>query len=199
MQVAKCDSNLGDHESALFFWESPYLHEVAEELSTLNEVHEEKDATCILEDIVHGDNERMIDVVKDFLLELKRLHRFIFKYHVFSNALHRVNLLGLHMLTLKHFSECSFADYTDQAEVFQSCFSHSFLFEYNFRRLLGYTPFHFILLLVWVFLLCVASLIVFGCVVLLVSKGFSLLEVEAFNCFFFVGFFEFVLISEPKL
>jgi hypothetical protein len=44
------------------------LHEMAEELSTLDEFHEEVDPVLVLEDVLHVNEEGVVDGVEDVLL-----------------------------------------------------------------------------------------------------------------------------------
>jgi hypothetical protein len=41
-----------------------------EEFSALDEIHDEVDSELILKDVVHGHDERMLNVIEDFLFEL---------------------------------------------------------------------------------------------------------------------------------
>ena len=47
------------------------LGEVLEELTALNELHDEVDSVSFLEDVVHPDDERMINLVKDQFFDLE--------------------------------------------------------------------------------------------------------------------------------
>jgi len=71
MEVAESDGNLGDHKASLFFWEASLLDEMSEQLASLDEVHDEEDSELVLEHVIHGDNEWMLDVVEDLLLQFK--------------------------------------------------------------------------------------------------------------------------------
>jgi hypothetical protein len=45
------------------------LHEMAEKLTSLNEFHEEVDAMLVLEDVLHIDEEGVVDGVEDIFLK----------------------------------------------------------------------------------------------------------------------------------
>ena len=59
-------------------------------LSTLDKLHYEVDAVSFLEDVVHPNNERVVDLVKDELLDLKRLERLMLNHNVFADAFHSI-------------------------------------------------------------------------------------------------------------
>jgi hypothetical protein len=67
--MSKCQGNLCSEESYMVLGEALYLHEMAEELSTLDELHEEIDSVIVLEDVLHINEERVVDGVEDVLLK----------------------------------------------------------------------------------------------------------------------------------
>ena len=67
--MSKCQGNLCSEESYMVLWEALYLHEMAEELSTLDELHEEIDSVLVLEDVLHINEEGVVDGVEDVLLK----------------------------------------------------------------------------------------------------------------------------------
>jgi len=61
--MAKCEADLHSKELGLVLWELSHLNQVAEELSSLDERHEEINTVLVLEYIFHINQERMIDAV----------------------------------------------------------------------------------------------------------------------------------------
>jgi len=59
-------------------------------LSTLDELHNEVDAVSFLEYVVHPNNEWVVDLVKDELLDLKRLDGLMLNHNVFADGFHSV-------------------------------------------------------------------------------------------------------------
>ena len=58
----------------LLFRKALLLREVLEELAALNELHDEVDSVSFLEDVVHPNDEGMINLVKDQFFDLERLY-----------------------------------------------------------------------------------------------------------------------------
>ena len=119
--MSKSNGNLSYHESGLVLWEPSNLNQMSEELSALNEVHEEEYPQVVLKHIVHAHDEWMLDRVQNLLLKFQRVHLLIFKDHVFSNALHSINLLSFPVHHLEHFSKSTFAYNTHHLKVLQLC------------------------------------------------------------------------------
>lgn len=61
--MPKCNGNLCNHESSLFFVESFHLIEMSEQLSALDKFHQEVYSEFVLKDIVHADYKRMLNSV----------------------------------------------------------------------------------------------------------------------------------------
>ena len=55
------------------------------ELSALDELHNEVDPVCLLEDIVHTKDEGVINLVQDEFFNLERLDGFMLYHHIFAN------------------------------------------------------------------------------------------------------------------
>ena len=88
-----------------------------EELATLDELHDEVDAVGFLEDVVHANDEGMVNLVKDELLDLERLDRLVLDDHILSNALHGVELIILFVVDEVDFAESTATDNANQLEV----------------------------------------------------------------------------------
>lgn len=157
MQMAKCNSNLSNHHASLLLWEPSYLHQMSEQLSSFNEIHQEKDSELILENVVHRHNKRMLNVVQNFFFKFERSEWIIFENHVFSDAFHCVNFLGSLVLNLKHFSERTLTNNSLKFEVLQSSW-FSVLLDENSGGANSDTLLHFILT-VWIFFLSVVAFI----------------------------------------
>ena len=83
---------MSNHELSLVVAKSANLDQMPEELTALNEVHQEIDACLVTEHVVHADDEGVVHLVQDLLLQLEGVHVLILEDHVLSNALHGVNL-----------------------------------------------------------------------------------------------------------
>ena len=71
MQVSERQSDLSRIKLCFRFRKALALRQVLEQLSTLNELHDEVDTISFLEHVVHADNEGMIHLVQDELLDLQ--------------------------------------------------------------------------------------------------------------------------------
>jgi len=85
--------------------ESSDLHKMSEKLTTLNEIHEEINSISITENIIHTNDEWMIDFVKNLFFELKGVHRLVLNDDILSNTFHSINFLGPDVHNLKNFSK----------------------------------------------------------------------------------------------
>ena len=63
MEMTESNGNLSDHKSCLFIRESSDFDQMSEKLSSLNKVHQKEDSLIIFKDIVHSDNEWMLNIV----------------------------------------------------------------------------------------------------------------------------------------
>ena len=109
----------------LFFRKALLLGEVLKELAALNELHDEVDSVSFLEDVVHPDNERVIDLVKDQLFDLERLYGLMLNHYILPDALHGVILAISTIFDQVDFSESASPDNTDELEVIERHLSHS--------------------------------------------------------------------------
>jgi len=75
------------------------------ELSALDELHNEVDPVCLLEDIVHTKDEGVINLVQDEFFNLERLDGFMLYHHIFANWFHGVELLVALALDQINFTE----------------------------------------------------------------------------------------------
>ena len=67
------NGDLGDHELGLFFVESSHFDKMPEKFTTLNKLHDKENSIFVLENVIHADDERMINIEEDLLLQVKRL------------------------------------------------------------------------------------------------------------------------------
>ena len=95
-----------------------------EELTALNELHDEVDAVRFLEHVVHANDERMVDLVEDQLLDLERLDGLVLDHHVLPNAFHGVMAVVLLIVHEVHFAERAPSNNADQFEVVPSHLGH---------------------------------------------------------------------------
>lgn len=61
MQVSQGEGHLRCKELGLGFREHFHVDQVTEKFSSLHEFHEEIDAVLVLEDVLHVDEERVVD------------------------------------------------------------------------------------------------------------------------------------------
>lgn len=71
MQISEGECYLCRVKFCLFFGKALLLGEVLKEFAALNELHDEVDSVSLLEDVVHSDYERVINLVKDELFDLE--------------------------------------------------------------------------------------------------------------------------------
>lgn len=104
---------------------------MSKQLSSFDKVHEEENSKLILEHVVHGNDEWVLNVVENFFFKLERCKRVILDNNIFSNTFHCVNFLCFNMLYLKHFSKCTFTYDSNQLEIFKNCVFSIFLFKHG--------------------------------------------------------------------
>lgn len=92
---------------------------MAEQFSTFDEVHQEIDSKIILENVVHADNEWMLDIVEDVFLKLQAVKKVLVNDNILSYSFHGVHLLRLSVLNKENFAECSFAKHSLNLEILQ--------------------------------------------------------------------------------
>ena len=119
VQMAQSKSDLSDYKSALVLLESLDLHQVAEELTTINVVHHEEYTVLVREDVLHVDEELMVDLLENLHLQLERVEALVIQHGVFPDGLHSVYFLRLPVLDLEHLAECAFANQLEPLEVLQ--------------------------------------------------------------------------------
>jgi len=71
---------------------------MSEQLTTLDELHQEVDTVVVLENVVHVNDERVVDAIEDIFLQLDILELLVVNDDVLSDTLHSVDLLGVHVL-----------------------------------------------------------------------------------------------------
>lgn len=67
--MAQRQGYLRSKETNVVLREAFDLHEMAEKLSALNELHQEVNSVLVLEDVLHVDQEGVVNGVKNVLLE----------------------------------------------------------------------------------------------------------------------------------
>ena len=102
------------------------LGEDAVQLSTSDEVHQEVNSELSLEDVLHANDEWMLDTKHDMLLQSQVLKLLRVDHNIFPDALHSINLLRLFVADHVHFSKRSLANHFLHFEVIE-CFLHSSL------------------------------------------------------------------------
>mmetsp|Transcript_46424 Transcript_46424/g.61484 ORF Transcript_46424/g.61484 Transcript_46424/m.61484 type:complete len:245 (+) Transcript_46424:821-1555(+) len=117
MQMRKCESNLSCEELSLVLREHSHLNEMAEELTTLDKLHEEVDTVLVLEDILHVDEEGVVDLTQDVFLELDVFHLLVLQNDILPDDLHGVELAGLRMLDEEDLAEGTLADKLTDLEI----------------------------------------------------------------------------------
>ena len=90
-----------------------------EQLTALNERHDEVDASVLSKHCLHGDHERVLDLEQDQLLDLQRLKRVVLEDDVFANALHRVRFVVELVLHQVNFAKRATANQLDNFVVFK--------------------------------------------------------------------------------
>ena len=119
MEVSQGESNLGSEELSLVLREHAHLDQVTEEFSALDKLHEEVDTVLILEDILHVDQEGVVDGAQDIFLKLNVFHLFILENDIFADALHREEILRDDVLDKEHLTKCSLAYHLENCKVLQ--------------------------------------------------------------------------------
>ena len=125
MQISEGKCYLCRVKLCLFFREALLLGEVLKEFAALNELHDEVDPVSFLEDVVHPDYERVINLVKDKLFDLERFYWLVLYHNIFPDALHGIMLAITTVFNKVNFSKCTSTNYTDELKVIESYFSHS--------------------------------------------------------------------------
>ena len=74
MQISEGKCYLCRVKFCLFFRKALLFGEVLKEFAALNELHDEVDPVSFLEDVVHPDYERVVNLVKDKLFDLERFY-----------------------------------------------------------------------------------------------------------------------------
>ena len=82
---------------------------MAEKLSTFDKLHQEIDTEFVLEDVLHVDQEGVVNLKEDVLLHGDVVQLIVLKYEVFADALHGIESLCLLVLDEEHLTKSSFA------------------------------------------------------------------------------------------
>jgi len=119
MQMRQCESDLSRKELGLVLREHTHFDQVTEELTALDELHQEVDTVLILEDVLHVDQEWVIDLAQDVFLQLDVLHLLILENDILANDFHGEQLFGSNLLDKEHLTEGTLADQFANLEVLQ--------------------------------------------------------------------------------
>jgi hypothetical protein len=90
---------------------------VSEQLPALDKFHEEVYSKLVLEHIVHADNERVLNCIKNILFQLDVLILLIIDDYIFSDAFHGVNISCVHILNEVDLAECALANHFHDEKV----------------------------------------------------------------------------------
>jgi len=69
VEMAQRKGNLRSEETHVVLGEALDLHEMTEKLSALNELHQEVNSVLVLEDVLHVDQEGVVNGVKNVLFK----------------------------------------------------------------------------------------------------------------------------------
>ncbi len=92
---------------------------MAEKLAALDKLHEEVDPILVLEDILHINQERVVNLAQNIFLKLDVFHLLILQDNVFTDAFHGVEFVSGAMLNKIHLSKGAFTDHLTDLEVLQ--------------------------------------------------------------------------------
>jgi hypothetical protein len=102
---------------------------MTEKLSSLDEIHQEIDSEVILKDIVHGDDERVLNVIKNFFFKLEAVKEILFEDDVFSDGFHSINLLVYTVLDKENFAKGTFSKHFLDLKILEP---YSFFGQFSF-------------------------------------------------------------------
>lgn len=117
--MTKTKDNLGNEESCLFFIKSLHLIQMTEELTSLNEVHQEVNSEVVLEHIIHAHDEWVLHVVKNVLFKLKTIKEVLVDNDIFSNSFHGIDFLGNAVLNEEDFTESALTNHFLDLEILE--------------------------------------------------------------------------------
>lgn len=87
------------------------------QLSTLDKLHDEVDAISLLEDVIHTDNERVVDLIQNELLDFERFDRLVLNDDILTNDLHCIEFILPRAPDEIDFAESASANDANQLEV----------------------------------------------------------------------------------
>ena len=119
MQVSKGHGDLSSEELSLLFGEFFDGDQMSEQLTSLDEVHQEVNSVVVLEHILHVDQEGMVNSVKNIFLKLDVLHLLVFDNNVLSDTLHCVQLACGLVLHEEDLTESTLANKFSELEVLE--------------------------------------------------------------------------------
>ena len=96
-----------------------------EQLATLDKLHDEVNTISLLENVVHANNERMVDLVEDQFFDLKRLNWLMLNNDIFSDTFHGIIFITCLAVNQEYFAESTSTDDTDELEVVPGDLRHS--------------------------------------------------------------------------
>jgi hypothetical protein len=117
VQVSQSEGDLGCEKLGLVFREHANVNQMAEELATLDELHQEVDPELVLEDVLHVDKEGMVDLTQDVFLEIDVFHLLVFENNIFADAFHCVKSVRRLMLNQEYLTEGALPNHLSDNEV----------------------------------------------------------------------------------
>jgi len=93
---------------------------MSEELTSLNEMHQEVDSAVVLEHKLHIDEEGVVDSIQNIFLKLDIVHLLIFQNDVLTDTLHSVQLARVpRVFDQEYLTESSLTNELLHLEVFE--------------------------------------------------------------------------------
>lgn len=120
VQVAHGHEDLSRNELDLWLGETPFLHQVVEDVAAGYILQEEIDAMVCLEHVVHGDDERVLRLEEDVLLSFCVEDLAALDQNILIDALHSVLLFILRVYDVENLAERAFIDDLHDFEVLQT-------------------------------------------------------------------------------
>ena len=82
-----------------------------------------------MKDIVHGDDERVLNVIKNVFFKLEAVEEVLVEDDVFPDTFHRINFLVNTVLNKENFAECTFSKHFLDLKILEP---YSFLGQFSF-------------------------------------------------------------------
>lgn len=110
---------MGSEELSLVLREHTNLYQVAEKLTSLDKLHQEVDTKLVLEDVLHINEEWVVDLAQNVLLELDVFHLLVLQDYVLPDTLHGVEFVRSGVLYQEDLTKGALADHLTDLEIFQ--------------------------------------------------------------------------------